>query len=355
MCLSKELKNEKTHYFFKNNLINSNIWSIKVDEEKKNNNNNNNNSKTLLFDKVKSNVLDLEVAKQQQFIKDCVCKEEKENSTNWDDLKKAIKNRNIAEHGEIRQCQVIPVSSILGSQKKFSDLGAVRQLEIKTRNFVLKHNKDLYHKYKKSKLVNTQRTKNTVAKRIDLMSENGISVDYDKNELPLDNGDGFDGQKEYSYNGYLSKLLITAYQVNPIFESKCREILSQSKLGVKCEYKAAPVKLKERCKLKAELDYSNREYPSTSYLLDIIRCSLVLETTKDLIQAIVTFTHLIESGNGGCITHIVRIKNGFADIDDSASDCALSQFRYSDVKVYVYVYMCVSFFCFNICDLLINL
>ena len=116
------------------------------------------------------------------------------------------------------------------------------------------------------------------------MSNYGILTDYKQNELPFDNVNGFDGKIEYDRNGYLTKLLISSYRIDPIFQNDCKNIfINENIIGVKCKYSSAPVKTKERSQTKSMLDYSDRHWPHTSNIVDFVRCSVVFNTPKDLL------------------------------------------------------------------------
>ena len=50
-------------------------------------------------------------------------------------------------------------------------------------------------------------------------------------------------------------MMITAHQIDPIFQRDSKNSFDFRKFRVKCKYSAAPVKTKERSIVKAELDY----------------------------------------------------------------------------------------------------
>ena len=134
-CLSNDKKTIKTYHFFKNNLLNSKIWSIPAEDESTNKQNTNVNNdehkldtdiaydmyidttqnyssynysqandekqKTVsksvytLFDEIKTNVLLDEFINQQKFIKDEICKMEKEFNEEFEHLTNKIEYHNL--------------------------------------------------------------------------------------------------------------------------------------------------------------------------------------------------------------------------------------------------------------------
>ena len=177
-CVTNDKKTVQKHSFFKNNLLNSNIWATRVDK------------KLLLFDKIKQNVIDKELKTQQMFIQNNVMSEEKTNGKLWKELKS-----------------------------------------------------------------------NKLSERISKLKQEAITnkVLYKLNDLPFDNGNGFDGPKEYDHNFYLTGLLISSHQLDPIFQKECKRIFNFKNFGIPCQYAPAPVKTKQRSITKAELDYKTKD------------------------------------------------------------------------------------------------
>ena len=96
---------------------------------------------------------------------------------------------------------------------------------------------------------------------------------------------GFEGASEYDHNGYLTAMMINAHQIDPIFQRDCKNLFDFRKFRIKCKYSAAPVKTKERSIVKAELDYKTsikHDWPYTKHIFDMIRCSVVFTSVKDL-------------------------------------------------------------------------
>ena len=91
----------------------------------------------------------------------------------------------------------------------------------------------------------------------------------------------------------------------------------------KCEYKSAPIKTLSRLTLKAATDYNHRQWPHCVHVIDLVRCSVTLQTPKDLINTFSAFQRMIGTYNKDprqCIKKIARIKNGFAEIPDVKFD-----------------------------------
>ena len=317
MCLSTDTKTEKSDNFFKNNLLNSNIWITKVNsnfndannqpcadvndnvsDEKSDASNDTVYVKTkkpkdkvkeqgeMLFDRVRHSVIQKELELQKKFIKHAIVEEEKHNEQYWKELRTTIKNFNLGKGGKIRLFETYS------------------QYDIKT----------------------------------DLMDGKGIKPEYDKKSLTIDAQSGFDGITEYDFHGYLSKLLITAHAIDPQFQKQCKKLFTRQKLGVRCTYTPAPVKTKQRSQKKAELDYHTHDFPNTGSLLDLIRCSVVFENVKDLIQACVKFGHIVDrEKKGGIIARVLRIKNGFSKINDQSWNVELNKFEYADIKFNVLI------------------
>ncbi len=130
---------------------------------------------------------------------------------------------------------------------------------------------------------NTQGWKNVLSEKADapgiekLRQDNHIRPDYDAEQLQkMSVAAGRDLTAIYDTSGYLSKLLLTAYELDDLFHETMREIFQidpssgRSKDG-KVTYGAGPVKAEERVRAKAQSDYADRPSPSTSCVIDFIR------------------------------------------------------------------------------------
>ena len=316
MCLcDKNTRNAKTSSFFKNNLEHSKIWCLpamtKIEEKEKVSTTGDEKEtekqikekdeykKSTLFEEIRMSVIEKELHLQKEFLQKEIIKEEKENNENWNSLKYSILPINIGRDDQISQNRLCVDATI---------------------------------PYLRGR---------------ELMENGGNKPDYKKTELPFDNVNGYNGIEEYDINGYLTKLLISAHKIDPVFQESCQNIF---KFVPNCYYTAAPPKTKKRAQMKALLEYYDSQYPHCGNILDIVRGSVVFDTTKDLLIGFEMFRKIIDSNkkklgrndNGaqqqnesksGCIKHIIRIKNGFNKIEDESWNTNINKFQYCDIKV----------------------
>jgi len=88
--------------------------------------------------------------------------------------------------------------------------------------------------------------------------------------MKKDNDDDIDGEeKEKKYES-------TALKTNGL-----DDLGKEKKL--KMHYKSGPVKKYDRSREKVESDYSTCEYPQSSRLIDLIRCSITVDTVDELL------------------------------------------------------------------------
>ena len=95
-CLSSEKKTVQKYQFFKNNLLHSNVWAMSRTEDKDDAVKSEINAieekideQLLLFDSIKSGVVDKELKSQQMYIQNCILSEESNNLLAW---KKLVSN-----------------------------------------------------------------------------------------------------------------------------------------------------------------------------------------------------------------------------------------------------------------------
>ena len=177
-CLCDQYKTVKTYNFFKNNLLNSNVWASKNDgsvstvvesKEKDKEKEKQATTLTTLFDQIKHNVILDELKAQQQYIQNCIISQEKNNSKFWKQLTTQTFDTVLTETGK-------------------GDTG--------------------YGRYSnKNKIVYSE---------LSCLHNIEVKPDFSIEELPFDNVNGFDGAKEYDHHGYLTKLLVYCYQVRRI-------------------------------------------------------------------------------------------------------------------------------------------
>ena len=182
-CLTNEYKTPKSYQFFKQNLLNSQIWASKVSTSSngkfnKNNSNNTINSianDKILFDRVQYGIIMKELNQQKEYIKENIDKMEKLFESEWKKL-----------------------------------------LNIKTRTF------------------DSTRSASSRIKYVKLQQP--IKPKYEARELPFDNVNGFDGTIEYDYNGYLTDLMIAANVLDKQFQLDCEKIFQQKPFVDKCQF-----------------------------------------------------------------------------------------------------------------------
>ena len=81
----------------------------------------------------------------------------------------------------------------------------------------------------------------------------------------------------------------------------------------------------ERCQAKAESDYSSRQYPGGSCLVDLIRCSLSFTTCEDLLKGLKLVIDRVNDGDT-CFKRVVRVKNMFKRNNND-------KYSYRDIKL----------------------
>ena len=77
----------------------------------------------------------------------------------------------------------------------------------------------------------------------------------------------------------------------------------ESNIGVT----SAPIKKLDRSFNKCKRDYSQKNYPRAGYILDYVRCAMIVENVKELESLIKT----ICSEYGGDVLNVTRMKNRF--------------------------------------------
>ena len=143
--------------------------------------------------------------------------------------------------------------------------------------------------------------------------------------LSMGNGENYDSLSQANTKQYLTKCLISAHAMNGEFQKVMKSVLK--KYGL---YQSAPVKLEDRCVIKAQTDYINKKYPSSANICDILRCSVTCDTPQMLLNAVNELTEQIKNGEIEGLVEVIRIKNGFENIKKwkNANDAT-----YCDVKI----------------------
>ena len=112
---------------------------------------------------------------------------------------------------------------------------------------------------------------------------------------------------------YLSSLIIVANTLNESFHDSVQNMVKHSKIDG-CEFRGGPIKQLSRAQAKAESDYSMNPFPTSSHIIDLVRCTLVYNDCKCLMDGMNSIKNMIEKqadGKNGCIKKILRIKNMF--------------------------------------------
>jgi len=119
----------------------------------------------------------------------------------------------------------------------------------------------------------------------------------------------------FDFDVYLSELLTTAHSMDQKFQNFMKEILVTTN-SVLCEFGSGPIKSHDRCKMKAQIEYRDCEFPKSAHIIDIIRCQATFQTFQDLKHGLDHFVECIENKFHEYF-EIMRIKNGFFEINSS--------------------------------------
>ena len=170
--------------------------------------------------------------------------------------------------------------------------------------------------------------------------ENGIASNVDELELLLQKvamgssaHSTFDLKFETNTKSYLTQCLAFSHANNNTLQTEMKEYF-KNKSKIKCKYASAPVKLSDRCVVKATSDYGKKEYPSCANILDFLRFSVTFDNVNDLLNGLNTFINDINKGDViECLlpNGVMRIKNGFNDILNKWHD--VNNASYVDIKL----------------------
>ena len=93
--------------------------------------------------------------------------------------------------------------------------------------------------------------------------ENGIKPDKSEIDLFMQltkmGNSGFDLISSYTFDIYLTLLLVESHSMNAIFHNEVKRILQELSNG-SCKFAPAPVKTRERCIIKTQTDYFEQRY-----------------------------------------------------------------------------------------------
>ena len=281
-CLDSDYQSKHAkfynYFWFKHFLLHSNIWLCRLPNMHSKNSSNSYSSS--LYCQIGQKTVSSALIKQQTFIWKHIKEEEKNNGENWDKLLhfKEVESKN--EY--LRQDEI---DNGIKSEQGYENIYPMLPLMDKTSNF------DVFNQY------------------------NSI---------------------------YLRTCLIFAHKINPTFQNDMKNLFLlrniNSKLKVeieRCDFAKAPVKMYERSIMKAQTDYIDRGFPTTSSIVDFLRCSVTFNNSNDMLSVIKYFIDKIEANEAGCVIGIARIKNGFKNIIHwkEIKDC-----NYCDIKINVIIY-----------------
>ena len=256
----KEEKNERGYAWFKECILTSDMFGLpnneeksqlkeKEKEEKENNDHNNNNKVKLLFDDVVTTVIDKELVKQQLHIKDELKKLETEKESNgWKELR-LIENEMFVEQGTQQQNVLLLPDPLLGENQK---------------------------------------------------GEHGVQLKYNHSHLIKDVLTGFDAKSAYDNNIIGTELCIFANRSNSVFQHDCKNVFDNicNKAGINNKnyaFKNAQIKTLDRLQAKAANDYFDRNWPHTCHVIDLARCSIVLDISQDFVTVYTQFKTKLNS------------------------------------------------------------
>ena len=111
---------------------------------------------------------------------------------------------------------------------------------------------------------------------------------------------------------YLTMCLIQAHAMNAEFQRVMGIIL-----GKYDKFQSARVKLYQRCNTTAQIEYSDRDYPSTANIADYLRCLVTCETPGMLLPAVddVISRTAKECDENDHLIDVFRLKNGVQAIE----------------------------------------
>ena len=141
----------------------------------------------------------------------------------------------------------------------------------------------------------------------------------------------FDLSFENNTKIYLTQCLTFSHANNKRFQSAMKQYFNED-IEIKCKYQSAPVKLYDRCVIKATTDYRAYAFPCVANILDFMRFSVTFDNLTDLLDGLNKFTNAINNGKISCLipNGILRIKNGFSNVVSWKSP---SDAQYCDIKL----------------------
>ena len=155
-----------------------------------------------------------------------------------------------------------------------------------------------------------------------------------KLEMADESRKDFDVSFENNTKIYLTQCLTFAHSNNSRLQNGVKKYFESNPNAM---YQSAPVKLYDRCVIKATSDYSQKEFPSVANIIDFLRFSVTFNTIEQLLSGINKFINDINSGVNENLQDIflangiLRIKNGFSNIIKSWK--SYQDAEYCDIKL----------------------
>ena len=123
-----------------------------------------------------------------------------------------------------------------------------------------------------------QLSANVEKKGKDCIEKPIVLSDFNGNEFPFDVVNNYNGKFEYEKEGYLTKLIINARQLDPLFQKECATLFQSKEFGIECTFESLTPKTKEECQNEWKFDPnvpSHKGYNS-GVITDMIRCRVCL-------------------------------------------------------------------------------
>ena len=302
-CLDGDDNNYKTRIYqwFKHFILNSNVWLTRVAHKKQNN---------------------------------YSCKDETKTSQKTED-KEENDDTNSTDSAILFDTIVVDVNKLLMKKKEYiwnsvKEIRNEKKIKLmfgKLCNFGVNNVNSINNNYKEQAEVRQDKIENGIVSNV---SE--FELLLQKVEMGTGAYSNFDLKFENNTKTYLTQCLAFAHANNNQFQTEMKEYFN-NQLKIKCKYASAPVKLGDRCIVKATSDYGQKEYPSCANILDFLRFSVTFDNVNDLLDGLNQFVYDIKRGTViKCIkpNGILRIKNGFNDI--STKWKSVDDASYVDIK-----------------------
>eukprot|EP01083_Nonionella_stella_P088632 247115_1 len=138
----------------------------------------------------------------------------------------------------------------------------------------------------------------------------------------------------YNETVYLGQLHMKNAILNDDFQHSVEQLLLDMKAEDKSfeyAYKAGPIKKLERCLTKIDTKYIDAKFPSSGQILDIARCTIILQDMPTMLKTLRILEEKIGNGEGHNIEGVLRKKNLFRDY-------SFKNPGYCDVKLNVEVF-----------------